>query len=141
MLHLTFIDGAVETAVVASSPYFRITGGTVHELDEGRALAIFEADGWTHGYVRFSGVRFEGTSQLVAGITRDLHPLCEPLRTLALDGRILLANAIPFARYDPKREMWDSLLRPSTWRALRIVSAEHLGSQESAAASGSALSA
>jgi hypothetical protein len=140
MLHLTFIDGAVETAVVVSSPHFRITGGTIHELDEGRALAIFENDGWTHGHVHFSGVRFEGTSQLVAGITRDLHPLCEPLKTLALDGRILLANSLPFARYDPKREMWDSLLRSSSWRALRIVSAHWLGTQASTA-DGSAMTA
>jgi hypothetical protein len=128
MLNLTFIDGAVETAVVISSPFFRITGGTIHELDEGRPLAMFVAGGWKYGPMVFAGVRFAGSCQLVAGITRDLHPLCGPLKTLALDGPILLANSVPFARYDPDREMWDNLLRPSSWRALRIVSANWLGS-------------
>jgi len=129
MLHLTFIDGAMETAVVASSPYFRITGGTLHGMDESGPLARFEAGRWSHGPVQFSGVRIEGNCQLVSGITRDPRALSEPLKTLALDGRILLANALPFARYDPKRDMWDALIRQSSWHALRIVSADWLGSE------------
>lgn len=121
MLHLTFIDGAVETAVVASSHCFRITGGTIHG-QHGGPLAIFDSDGWNHGPMRFAGLRFAGESRLVWGIARDPHPAADSLATLALDGRILLANSLPFARYDPKRDMWDSLVRPRSWHAVRIVS-------------------
>jgi hypothetical protein len=128
MLNLTFIDGAVETAVVASSPYFRVTGGTLHHRDENGALAIFDHGGWKSGPVHFSGFRIAGICQLVSGITRDLQPVCEPLKSLAVDGRILLANALPFARYDPRRDMWDSLVRFSSWHGLRIVSPDYLGS-------------
>ena len=128
MLNLTFIDGAVETAVVASSPYFRITGGTLHHRDEGHALAMFDQESWKSGPVQFSGLRIEGVCQLVSGITRDLRPACEPLTTLAVDGRILLANSRPFARYDPTRDMWDSLIRISSWHSLRIVSPDYFGS-------------
>jgi hypothetical protein len=123
MLNLTFIDGAVETAVVASSHCFRITGGTIHG-QHGGPLAIFDSDGWNYGPVRFSGMRFAGECQLVWGISRDLHPTREPLATLALDGRILLANSRPFARFDPKRDMWDCLTRPRSWHSVRIASAE-----------------
>jgi hypothetical protein len=125
MLNLTFIDGAVETAVVASSPYFRITGGTLHHRDESGALAIFDHGGWKSGPVHFSGFRIVGVCQIVSGITRDLRTVCEPLASLAVDGRILLANSVPFARYDPRRDMWDSLIRFSSWAGLRIVSPDH----------------
>jgi hypothetical protein len=123
MLQLTFIDGSVETAVVASSHCFRITGGTIHGL-HGGPLAIFDQETWSHGPVRFSGIRFAGDSRLVWGIARDPNPGTEALTTLALDGRILLANSQPFARYEPKRDMWDSLLRPRSWHAVRIVSSD-----------------
>jgi hypothetical protein len=128
MLHLTFIDGPVETAIVASSPCFRITGGTLH-TDEGGTLAIFDDGHWKLGPVSFSGVRIQGICQLLSGITRDLQPVCEPLTTLAVDGRILLANALPFARYDPRRDMWDGLLRQSSWHTLRIVIPDFPGSR------------
>ena len=124
MLHLTFIDGAVETAVVASSHCFRITGGTIHGQHGGGPIAIYDAEGWNHGPLSFSGIRFVGDSRLVWGIERDPRPSSDALTTLALDGRILLANARPFARYDAKRDMWDGLLRPRSWHSVRIVSSE-----------------
>jgi hypothetical protein len=127
MLNLTFIDGAVETAVVASSPYFRLTGATLHQRDESGALAIFDHGSWKSGPVHFSGFRIVGVCQIVSGITRDLRPVCEPLASLAVDGRILLANAMPFARYDPRRDMWDSLIRFSSWAGLRIISPDYMG--------------
>jgi hypothetical protein len=120
MLHLTFIDGAVETAIVASSVCFRITGGTLH-TDEGGTLATFDHDGWKLGPVGFSGMRIRGACQLLTGITRDLQAVCEPLTTLAVDGRILLANSLPFARYDVRRDIWDGLLRQASWSTFRIV--------------------
>jgi hypothetical protein len=125
MLHLTFIDGAVETAVVASSHCFRITGGTIHG-QHGGPLAIFDSEGWNHGPLRFAGIRFAGESRLVWGIMRDPHPSKDGQTSLALDGRILLANSRPFARYDPRRDMWDALLRPRSWHAVRIVSTDWL---------------
>jgi hypothetical protein len=125
MLHLTFIDGAVETAVVASSHCFRITGGTIHG-QHGGPLAIFDSEGWNHGPLRFAGIRFAGESRLVWGIMRDPHPSKDGQTSLALDGRILLANSRPFARYDPRRDMWDGLLRPRSWHAVRIVSTDWL---------------
>ncbi len=102
---------------------------------------MFDDGSWKTGPVRFSGSASRVPASCSTGITRDLQPVCEPLETLALDGCILLANALPFARYDPKRDMWDGLMRQSSWHAFRIVVPELLGSHARTEADGRAMPA
>jgi hypothetical protein len=124
VINFTFLGGGIETAVVTSGMYFRITAGTISRSADSEALAMYEAGRWKVGPWLFRGARFEGRCRLLFGIPRAPDSASEFFDSLTLDGRVMLANDVPYAAHDSERGLWYGIARPSSWVALRIVSAD-----------------
>jgi len=122
MIRLTLISERHKGWLAKTSPYFRITGGVVWTQPELGPIASFVEDRWKHRNSLWSGMRFEGKCRLVFGLPRDPSGVSEHLQSLAISGRVLFANGIPIAVYDPAREMWCGAISDSWWPAFRVES-------------------
>jgi hypothetical protein len=58
------------------------------------------------------------------GLPCDPVGVSEPLQSLSIYGRLLSANGIPFAVYEPKQEMWHGAGTHTWWHAFRVECAE-----------------
>lgn len=126
MIRLTVINEQGEAAVVASAPYFRITGGTI-SIGPGRAgetpLVRFVSGQWQYASALWSGVRFEGKCRLVFGLPREPSAVSDVLEGLSVHNGTLTASGIPFALYDEEHEMWKGITANNWWHAFRVESA------------------
>lgn len=118
------IRADAEAAVVDTSEYFRITGGVVWTRPGRVTLATYAEGRWRYQAVLWTGMRFEGPSRLVFGISSEPAGVSERLQSLAIDGEVLSVKGVPFALYDPVREMWHRVDGASWWHAFRIESVE-----------------
>lgn len=124
MIRLKFIGAQTETYLAQASAYFRIAGGVVWTRPEYGPLAAYSEERWRHREVLWSGLQFEGQCRLVFGISCDPAGMSEPLQSLSIDHRVLSANGIPFAVYEPARDMWHGAHAGTWWHAFRVESIE-----------------
>lgn len=111
--------------LVASAPYFRITGGAIWigpRTEAGVPLVRFSASRWQHNDALWSGMRFEGKCRLIFGLPRDPVGVSDILDGVSVHGTLLSANGIPFAEYSPAQEMWRGVGAHTWWHAFRIES-------------------
>jgi hypothetical protein len=133
VISLVVVSDLGAASVVASAPYFRITGGSVWIGPDSTGempLARYFAGRWLHGDVLWSGVQFEGKCRLVFGLPRDPAGVSGRIDQLSLEGHTLSANGIPFAVYDHRREMWRGAGANRWWHAFRVESAELRGVED-----------
>lgn len=123
MIRLTLIDARAEAALADTSAYFRITGGIVWTRPEYGPLATYTEAGWKHHEVLWPGMRFEGPCRVVFGLPRDPVGVSEQLQSLSIHGRVLSANGVPFAVYEPAQDMWHGATR-IWWNAFRVEGTE-----------------
>jgi hypothetical protein len=123
MIKLTVMGHEGGAAVVATSPYFRITGGTVWTRPGEEPLVRYTDGGWQHLGVRWAGMRFEGPSRLVLGLPREPAAVSDEVRAFSIYDCVLSASGIPFAMYVPQQEMWRGVAPETWWHAFRIESA------------------
>lgn len=121
MIRLTVVchQGAVQIAHV---PYLRITGGAIWvapHLSELPLVRCVEGR-WQHNHVLWTGVRFEGNCRLIFGLPREPAGVSDPLTSLSICGTTLMANGIPFAVYEPEKDMWRGAAANTWWHAFRI---------------------
>lgn len=122
MIRLTFHDAAETPAAVIEATDFRITGGALWSQREHGLIACFACGSWKHHGIYYPSLSMAGACCLAFGIARD--PLIsEPISLFALTGTTLRANGVPIAEYDEKQDAWHGLIRPLTWRSMRVVSA------------------
>ena len=124
MIRLTVVGEQCRAALVTSSPYFRITGGAiwVHPSDDVLPLVRYVTPGWQYKGAMWAGVRLEGPCRLVLGLARDPAGISDRLDALSIYGCVLSAQGIPFAVFDPQRDMWRGALAETWWHAFRIES-------------------
>lgn len=122
VIRLTLLGAPVEASLADTSAYFRITGGVVWTRAEYGPLATYTDAGWRHHEVLWPGMRFEGYCRLVFGLPRDPVGISEQLQSLSIHGRILSANGVPFAVYEPAQDMWHGAGAHIWWNAFRVES-------------------
>jgi hypothetical protein len=71
----------------------------------------------------WAGMRFEGKCRVVFGLPRDPAGVSDLLQSLSIHDCTLSANGIPFAVYEPRRDLWRGAIADAWWHAFRIESA------------------
>ncbi len=122
MIELTLIDDRGGVRVARTAPFFRITGGNVWTSPGDGRIVRFSPRGWEFEGQAWEGMRFEGPSKLVMGLPKEPTSLSEVLQSVSITREVLSANGIPFAAYDPERDMWRSAIAEIWWHAFRIES-------------------
>ena len=100
----------------------RITGGVLWTQTEHGLIACFACDSWKQRGRYYPSVSIAGACCLAFGITREAL-ISEPISLFSMTGTTFRANGVAVAEYDEKLDMWQGLIRPITWQAMRVVSA------------------
>jgi hypothetical protein len=122
MIQLTFHDSSDVPARVLEATDFRITGGVLWNQVEHGLIACYTSGSWKHRGEYYPAVSVAGACCLAFGIARDAL-VSEPISLFSITGTTFRANGVAVAEYDEKQDLWHGLLRPITWRSMRIVSA------------------
>ena len=122
MIQLTLVDERGRAWVARTAPFFRITGGNVWTSPGDGRIVRFTGQGWEFGGQLWDGMRFEGPSQLIMGLPKEPTAVSEVLKSVSIVRDVLAANGIPFAVYDPARDMWRAVIAETWWHAFRIES-------------------
>jgi hypothetical protein len=69
-------------------------------------------------------MRFQGKFRLVFGVPGDPAAVSGVLSALSVHGAILSANGVPFAVYEPDRDMWRGAVAETWWHSFRLESTE-----------------
>jgi len=125
MLKLNFFPAG--TAVPSASlelADLRVAGATLwNPLDRG-LIATYAQGSWKHRGQHYATLAVTGRGCLLFGITRDPTIVSDPIDHYYFIGPILSANGVPIAKYIAQQDMWQGMVRPMWWNAMRILSAE-----------------
>ncbi len=122
VIQLTFHDPSGTPVAALEATDFRITGGVLWNHVEHGLIACFACGAWKHRGRYCPSVSISGACCLAFGIARD-SLISEPISLFSITGTTFRANGVPIAEYDEKQDLWQGLIRPITWHAMRIVSA------------------
>ena len=122
VIQLTLVDDGSRAWVARTAPFFRITGGNVWTSPGDGRIVRFTGQGWEFAGQVWDGMRFEGPSQLIMGLPKQPTAVSEVLKSVSIVRDVLSANGIPFAVYDPVRDMWRAVIAETWWHAFRIES-------------------
>jgi hypothetical protein len=121
VIRLTVFGERGQTALVTESGYFRISGGVIW-VQPGEPLVRYVDSGWKYRGTPWSGMRLEGKCRIVFGLPREPAGASDRLESLTVSGTTLSAGGIPFAVYEPLRDMWRGAVVGVWWHAFRIES-------------------
>lgn len=121
MIQLAFYDASGASAAVLEATDIRFTGGVLWNHLEHGLIACFACGSWKHRGKYYPSMSICGACCLAFGIARDAL-ISEPISLFSLTGTIFRANGVPIAEYDEKQDLWQGLIRPITWQAMRVVS-------------------
>ena len=122
MIQLTFHDAAGAPGPALESSDFRITGGVLWSQVEHGLIACFAGGCWKHRGEYYPSISMAGACCLAFGIARDAL-VSEPISLFSVTGTTLRANGVAVAEYDERQDLWQGLIRPISWQAMRLVSA------------------
>ena len=122
MIHLTFHDSSGASAAALDGTDVRFTGGVLWNQVEHGLIACFASGAWKHRGQYYPSISIAGACCLAFGIARDAL-ISEPISLFSVTGTIFRANGVAIAEYDEKLDLWQGLIRPITWQAMRVVSA------------------
>jgi hypothetical protein len=122
MIRLTLFGERSRTPAVVESPYFRITGGTVWTRPGNDPLLRYTGPTWHYDGSHWSGMRFDGKCRLVFGLPRDPAGISDLLSVVTIHCCALSTNGVPFAVYEPDREMWRGATGEVWWQSFRLES-------------------
>jgi hypothetical protein len=131
MLKLSFYHaGAATPAVTLELTDLRATGAVLwNPLDRGsdRGLIATYANGlWKYGTRHYPRIAVMGGGCLLFGISRAPTLVSDPIDHYYFIGPTLSANGVAIAKYMEKQDMWQGIVRPMWWNAMRILSADTL---------------
>ena len=122
MIQLTVIDGQGSARLVATEPLFRINGAAIwlpERVTYAVPLVHYASGSWYYDARQWTGVRFEGPCRLVFGFPRDPPNVSDVLTGISIHNTTLTANGLPFAVYEPDRDVWHGTGK-SWWHAFRV---------------------
>ena len=122
VIRLTFHDSSEAPAASLEASDIRITGGVLWNQVEHGLIACFACGAWKHRGRYYPSISIAGSCCLAFGIARDAQ-LSDPISLFAVTGNVFRANGVAIAEYDEKQDLWQGLIRPITWRSMRVVSA------------------
>ena len=122
VIQLTLIGEHGRAVPAECSAYFRITGGAVWTLPGDRPLVRFTGADWQYQGALWPGMRFEGACRVMFGVPCDPADVSDLHESISIVGCTLFADSVPFARYEPSRDMWRAALTDTWWHAFRIES-------------------
>jgi hypothetical protein len=123
MIRLTLIGAEGRAAPAMTGAYFRITGGAVWTRPGDEPLVRYCQPSWRYADAQWLGMRFEGRCRIVFGLPRDPAGVSGLLDAVSIYGCTLSANGVPFAVFEPDRDMWRGAAKDSWWHAFRLESA------------------
>lgn len=100
---------------------FRITGGVLWSHVEHGLIACFASGSWKHRGEYYPSISMAGGCCLAFGIARD-SLISEPISLFSITGTTFRANGVAVAEYDERQDLWQGLIRPINWQAMRLVS-------------------
>lgn len=121
MIRLTVIGEGSSAERVATESIFRITGPAVwlpDRVSRGTPLTHYSSGFWHYKGRVWSGLRFDGRCVLMFGLPRDPAGTSDRLSGISIHGTSLIANGLPFAEYDPDKDIWHGANR--WWHAFRV---------------------
>jgi hypothetical protein len=122
VIRLTFHDPADRAVAELEASDIRITGGVLWNHVEHGLIACFASGAWKHRGRYYPSISIAGGCRLVFGISRDAL-VSELISLFSVTGNVFRANGVAIAEYDEKQDLWQGLIRPITWQAMRVVSA------------------
>ena len=120
MIQLSFYNPLRAPAAVLEATDLRITGGVLWNQVEHGLIACYASGAWKHRGSYYPSMSFAGACCLAFGIARDAL-VSEPISLFSVTGTTFRANGVAIAEYDEKLDLWQGLIRPITWQAMRIV--------------------
>ncbi len=125
MLKLSFYQRAAAVPITSLEVTdLRVSGATLwNPLDRG-LLATYTDGSWKHRGRHYPILAITGGGCLLFGITRDPTIVSDPIDHFYLIGPILSANGVAIAKYIPQQDMWQGVIRPMWWNAMRLLSME-----------------
>jgi hypothetical protein len=127
MLKLTFFQKrSARAATSFELADLRVTGATLWNPLNRERMATYSNGSWKHRGKRYATVAITGGGCLLFGITRDPTIVSDPIDHFYFIGPALSANGVAIARYVEQQDMWQGLVRPMWWNAMRILSAAAL---------------
>ena len=125
MLTLSFFPkGAAVPTTRLELADLRVSGATLwNPLDRG-LLATYSLGCWKHRGKRYPRLAVTGGGCLLFGITRNPTIVSDPIDHYYFIGPTLSANGVAIAKYIEQQDMWQGMVRPMWWNAMRLLSAE-----------------
>ena len=125
MLKLSFYQkGAAVPDTYLELTDLRVSGATLwNPMDRG-LIATYSSGSWKHCGRRYTTLAVTGGGRLLFGITRDPTVVSDPIDHFYFIGPTLSANGVAIARYIEQQDMWQGIVRPMWWNAMRLLSVE-----------------
>ena len=123
MIQLIFHDQAGEPAATLQPTDLRVTGGVLWNLLDHGLIAHYANGCWKHRGQYYPTLSVTGGCCLLFGIARAPTLLTEPIGVFSMTGPTFRANGVAVAQYVEPQDMWQGLIRPFWWTAMRIISA------------------
>jgi hypothetical protein len=116
---------SADPAAILEATEFWVTGGALwNQVEHGLIASYCTGAWWKYRGRYYTTISILGESRLVFGITRDPSLISDPVQMLSITGTTFRANDIVFAEYDEHQDAWQGVVRPVSWRAMRVISAE-----------------
>lgn len=122
VIQLAFHEASGAPAAVLEATDVRITGGVLWNQLEHGLIACYACGCWKHHGKYYPSVSIAGACCLAFGIARE-SLISEPISLFSVTGTTFRANGVAVAEYDEKLDLWQGLIRPITWQAMRVVGA------------------
>ncbi|HEV2272407.1 MAG TPA: hypothetical protein VGR92_23375 [Steroidobacteraceae bacterium] len=122
MIHLMFHDSSGASTAMLEGTDVRFTGGVLWNQVEHGLIACFASGCWKHRGQYYPSISIAGACCLAFGIAREAL-ISEPISLFSVTGIVFRANGVAIAEYDERLDLWQGLIRPITWQAMRVVSA------------------
>lgn len=122
MIQITFHESSGAPAAALEATDVRFTGGVLWNQVEHGLIACFACESWKHRGKYYPSVSIAGACCLAFGIAREAL-ISEPISLFSVTGTTFRANGVAVAEYDERLDLWQGLIRPITWQAMRVVSA------------------
>jgi len=123
MIEITFGDEAGRAQTTLTVTEVRLTGGALWSQLEQGLIAHYTEGAWKHRGKYYPRVCVTDACCLLFGIARDPSRVSDPIGVFSFTGATFRANGVAIAQYREDQDMWQGLIRPFWWTALRLVSA------------------
>jgi hypothetical protein len=125
MLKLSFYQkGAAVPDFSLDLTDLRAAGATLWNAMDRGLIATCTNGTWMHRGSPYPILAVTGGARLLFGISRDPTIFSDPIEHFYFIGPTLSANGVAIAKYIEQQDMWQGVVRPMWWNAMRLLSLE-----------------